>query len=64
MWLIWILSKIALLGKTYTIGKRWFLREDGQLEASEGETEFSHIPDWFQWEREQVRAQKQKATRK
>ncbi len=38
-------------------GKRWFLREDGQLEALEGETEFPHIPDWFRWEREQVRAQ-------
>jgi DNA-directed RNA polymerase subunit RPC12/RpoP len=38
-------------------GKRWFLREDGELEAREGETEFSHVPDWFAWEREQVRAQ-------
>lgn len=38
-------------------GKRWFLREDGQLEAKEGETEFPHIPDWFRWEREQVREQ-------
>ncbi len=38
-------------------GKRWFLREDGALEALNGETEFSHIPDWFRWEREQVKAQ-------
>ena len=38
-------------------GKRWFLREDGELSAVEGETEFSHIPDWFAWEREQVRLQ-------
>ncbi len=36
-------------------GKRWLLREDGSLEAREGETEFSHIPDWFEWERAQVR---------
>ena len=36
-------------------GKRWFLREDGDLEATSGETEFSHVPDWFEWEREQVR---------
>ena len=35
--------------------KRWFLREDGDLEATSGETEFSHVPDWFEWEREQVR---------
>ena len=36
-------------------GKRWFLREDGDLEATSGETEFSHVPDWFEWERDQVR---------
>ena len=41
-------------------GKRWELREDGALQALEGETEFSHIPDWFRWEREQVRAQIQR----
>ena len=38
-------------------GKVWHWREDGDLEALEGETEFSHIPDWFQWEREQVKAE-------
>ena len=38
-------------------GKRWTLREDGRLKAREGITEFPHIPDWFRWEREQVRAQ-------
>ena len=38
-------------------GKRWFLQENGQLKATEGETEFPHIPDWFEWEREQVRQQ-------
>ena len=38
-------------------GKRWYLQENGQLMATEGETEFSHIPHWFEWEREQVRAQ-------
>ncbi|MBR7133124.1 MAG: hypothetical protein IKD04_06280 [Clostridia bacterium] len=38
-------------------GKRWNLNEDGSLSALEGETEFSHIPDWFEWEHEQVRAQ-------
>ena len=37
--------------------KRWNLNEDGSLSALEGETEFSHIPDWFAWEREQVRKQ-------
>ncbi|MBR6681469.1 MAG: hypothetical protein IKL40_00610 [Clostridia bacterium] len=36
-------------------GKRWNLNEDGTLSALNGETEFSHVPDWFEWEREQVR---------
>ena len=36
-------------------GKRWTQNEDGTLTANEGVTEFSHIPDWFEWEREQVR---------
>ena len=35
-------------------GKRWELLEDGDLRALEGETEFSHVPDWYLWEREQV----------
>ena len=38
-------------------GKRWTWREDGYLEAQNGETEFDHIPDWFEWERTQVRQQ-------
>jgi len=38
-------------------GKHWNLNEDGTLSALEGETEFAHVPDWFAWEREQVRQQ-------
>ena len=38
-------------------GKRWTLKEDGELCANEGETEFTRVPDWFLWEREQVRGQ-------
>lgn len=38
-------------------GKRWNLKEDGNLEANDGVTEFSHIPDWFAWERSEVRRQ-------
>ena len=38
-------------------GKRWEWQEDGYLRALEGETEFDHIPDWFNWEREQVKKQ-------
>ena len=38
-------------------GKRWLWQEDGYLRALEGETEFDHIPDWFNWERQQVSEQ-------
>ena len=38
-------------------GKVWQMDELGQLQAAEGETEFSHIPDWYQWERGEVRRQ-------
>ena len=38
-------------------GKRWTWREDGYLEAQNGETEFDHIPDWFSWQRAQVEKQ-------
>lgn len=38
-------------------GKRWNLNEDGTLSALEADTEFSHVPDWFNWERQQVKAQ-------
>ncbi len=37
--------------------KRWNLNEDGTLSAISGKTEFSHVPDWFEWERTQVREQ-------
>ena len=38
-------------------GKEWEMDELGRLKATGGETEFSHIPDWFEWEREQVKQQ-------
>ena len=43
-------------------GKRWVWQEDGYLKATEGETEFDHIPDWFNWERQQVRKQIEEGT--
>ena len=36
-------------------GKVWELTPLGEMKAQSGETEFSHIPDWYTWEREQVR---------
>ena len=35
--------------------KVWEMSELGELHAEEGETEFSHIPDWMAWERQNVR---------
>ncbi|MBO4298639.1 MAG: hypothetical protein J5998_07550 [Clostridia bacterium] len=35
--------------------KSWFMTELGELRADEGPTEFSHIPDWYEWERANVR---------
>jgi 1-acyl-sn-glycerol-3-phosphate acyltransferase len=35
--------------------KVWTMSEYGELSAVEGTTEFPHIPDWYEWERAQVR---------
>jgi hypothetical protein len=43
-------------------GKRWNLNEDGSLQATTGDTEFSHIPDWYKWERECVREELENET--
>lgn len=43
-------------------GKKWEMTELGELKALEGETEFSHIPDWYEWERENVRKEVQNGT--
>jgi len=36
-------------------GKKWEMDEYGRMKAMTGETEFAHIPDWSNWERECVR---------
>lgn len=36
-------------------GKQYELTELGELKALEGETEFTHIPDWYRWQREAVK---------
>ena len=36
-------------------GKSWTMSEYGSLSADEGITEFDHIPDWYEWERENVK---------
>ena len=36
-------------------GHKWEMSEYGELNAVEGETYFSHIPSWYEWQRECVR---------
>ena len=36
-------------------GKEYEMDIYGKLEAKNGESEFSHIPDWYKWERECVK---------
>ena len=43
-------------------GKSWTMTELGELCADEGETEFSHIPDWYEWERANVRREVEAGT--
>ena len=38
------------------------MNEYGVLSATEGETEFSHIPDWFKWQRANVREEVRSGT--
>lgn len=53
-------GKMTTVGTGLTCGccgKHYELTPLGELEAADGVTEFSHIPDWYRWEREQVRQQ-------
>ncbi len=43
-------------------GKSWTMSELGELSANEGKTEFAHIPDWYEWERENVRREIENGT--
>ena len=43
-------------------GAEWNMTELGELEAVSGETIFSHIPDWYEWERKNVRREVEAGT--
>ena len=43
-------------------GKTWTLTELNELRADAGETVFSHIPDWYEWQRENVRTEVENGT--
>ncbi|MCQ2519796.1 MAG: 1-acyl-sn-glycerol-3-phosphate acyltransferase [Lachnospiraceae bacterium] len=42
--------------------KEWNLSELNELEALDGKTEFSHIPEWYEWERENVKKEVEAGT--
>ena len=46
----------------HACGKVWYITDLGEMQATEGETEISHIPDWFEWERECVRREIEEGT--
>lgn len=46
----------------HACGKKYELTTLGELKALEGETEFPHIPDWYAWERQQVKNEIEKGT--
>ncbi len=43
-------------------GKIWTMSELSELSADDGNTEFSHIPDWYEWERANVRKEVEAGT--
>ena len=46
----------------HSCGKVYTLTETGYLQADDGDTAFSHIPDWYDWERRQVKAEIESGT--
>lgn len=43
-------------------GRVWELDTLGQLQMNEGETPFRHIPDWYAWQRQEVRRELEENT--
>lgn len=57
--------RMSTKGTVLTCGKcchEWEMDEYGQLSAIEGETYFSHIPNWYEWQRECVRKEVEDGT--
>ncbi len=46
----------------HACGSRWAMDEYGRLAAQHGETQFSHIPDWYRWQRQCVREELENGT--
>ncbi len=50
--------------KCQKCGSVWELKTNGQLNNQKGKTKISHVPDWFEWEREEVRKEIENGTYK
>lgn len=48
------MSTSGTILKCNACNKEWEYTELGELVAKDGNTEFSHIPDWYEWERSEV----------
>ncbi len=46
----------------HACGKKWEMDEYGQLAALDGNTEYPHIPDWYDWQRSCVRKELETGT--
>jgi len=56
------MSSSGIYLKCNACGKIWEMTELGELNALSSETEFSHIPDWYEWERANVREEVESGT--
>ena len=56
------MSSQGTILKCNACGKEWRFTELSELEALKGPTEFSHVPDWYEWERENVRREVEAGT--
>ena len=46
----------------HACGKQYELTELGYLKATDGDSRFTHIPDWYAWQRQQVRKELENGT--
>ncbi len=46
----------------HSCGKKYELDEYGELFATDGDTRFSYVTDWYRWEREEVRTEIENGT--
>ena len=46
----------------HSCGKQYELTDTGFLKATDGDTRFDHLPDWFDWQRAEVRRELEAGT--